>query len=178
MKLSKQLFVVISFLAMIGIYSCSTKLYLSGDKERVELNNILIIKNPNSYKMGLGKCPKYEYVDRYVRDTIPAKRPIADLLSKELLKYGIESKIIETIPEDYNSKTQTIISYKDYWTNDFKNYMHILVMTIKTNSKEFKIISEGNTKGFHNYPNPEKQIPIMIKKIIESQEITVHNTPL
>lgn len=93
--------------------------------------------------------------------------PIDSLICASFRERNIECSILEEdeiIPLDAPQ-----IVYKDYWTWDFTDYMHILRMNVyKSNGSELmEVISQGNTSGMHSYPKPKKQVPKMVDLIIE-----------
>jgi hypothetical protein len=91
------------------------------------------------------------------------------IIKKELEKYGIASVIGKEgdEPKDFD----LIVEYKDKWRWDFKEILDELeIKFISSNGKE--IISKSNfsiykNKELHNFPSPEKEVPKMIKELLE-----------
>ena len=92
------------------------------------------------------------------------------VLKNELEKYGIVSVIGTegTVPEDVD----IIVKYSDVWRWDFKKILEQLEINL-INAKSNKVIGEATynigSKEFHNFPTPEKEVPKMIKKLMEGK---------
>lgn len=95
----------------------------------------------------------------------------ASIIKQELEKHGIQSMIGEKgdMPEGFD----LIIEYYDVWRWDFKNILEHLDI--------FFIAPEGNlllakstfrmytNKELHNFPSPEKEVPRMIRELLNSE---------
>ena len=70
------------------------------------------------------------------------------------------------------AKDKYFITYADYWTWDFKDYMHLLKVRVLDENKNVIVIgvSEGNTAGMHDAPMPQKQVPVILDLIMKGKE--------
>ena len=135
----------------------------SGD---LSITLINVLQNESSLVIPMGVYPSYDEIDDYVKDARPAFLAIESLISTELNKYGISTTIVNNEASINNS---FYIKYQDYWAWDFKRYMPVLKISMfDTLKKELiTVISEGNTMGMHDYPNPKKQIPVLINLMMK-----------
>lgn len=148
-------------------WSCSSKIYLprSNPYRLNQFDEIIILKNDYSYIIPFHKYPGYNEIRYMVKDTVPAIEPVFSLIKKELRSLGYTCTIYNSLPEiDHKA---IYISYQDYWEWDFKRYMHLMVMNVFNPNDEliFRVVSYSNHKGFHNFPTPTKQIPLMIEEL-------------
>ena len=100
-----------------------------------------------------------------VRDTVPAIEPSSSIIEKELPQHGYSCTIRSSSPDPDNSAIY--LSYQDYWERDLKKYMHLMVISVFNSQDKliYKVVSHSNPKGFHNYPTPAKQLPLMIDEL-------------
>ena len=90
------------------------------------------------------------------------------VIKKEVEKYGVKAEIVKKgdVLDDFDF----LIEYHDTWRWDFKKLLDRLeILFISPNGtvlgkSEFNIYKN---KEFHNYPNPEKEVPKMIKQLFE-----------
>ena len=91
------------------------------------------------------------------------------IIKKELEKYGIAAAIGKEgdEPKDFD----LIVEYTDKWRWDFKKILDELeIKFISANGEE--MISKSNftiykNKELHNFPSPEKEVPKMIKELLQ-----------
>jgi len=157
------------FVVILTIFcSCSTKQYLlkSTDQDLSQIKRILIVNNDFSNIIPVGIYPSYENIDDFVTKKDSAISDIPELVCVELLKRQINCEIAYEHSE-INNETY-YIEYQDYWAWDFKKYMHVLKMKLYKNGIEIKTVaSQGNGAGMHDYPTPEKQIPLLIDLLLK-----------
>jgi len=90
------------------------------------------------------------------------------VIKKELEKYGIVAEIGKAgdIPEDID----LIVLYNDIWRWDLKKILDRLdIVFISPNDKREIAKSTYNihkNKEFHNFPSPKKEVPKMIKELL------------
>ena len=153
---------------MILFNSCGTKQILNRFtyKDLSKIKRIFVVKNDSSNIIPLGVYPKYQVIDGYVVKKELAKDNISGIICYELRnrKIGCE-RINNRVLTDDN---EFYIEYQDYWAWDFKKYMHVLIIRLYKSGVEIRnVVSQGNTSGMHNYPNPEKQIPSLIDLLLK-----------
>ena len=160
--------ILLSVVLLTIFCSCSTKQYLlkSTDQDLSQIKRILIVNNDFSNIIPAGIYPSYENIDDFVKKKDTAISDISDLICTELVKRQISCDIaykqLEIDNETYH------IEYQDYWTWDFKKYMHVLIIRLYKNGIEIKsVASQGNGAGLHDYPIPEKQIPLLIDLLLK-----------
>ncbi len=153
---------------ILSLSGCNTKLIVTNQNiEQEQLpDKIYVIPNDSSRFIPASIYPNHKVVDNYVAKSITALYPIDSLLCATFEARNIKCSITgkdEAIPLDAPQ-----IVYKDYWTWDFSDYMHILKIKVyKSNGTELmEVVSQGNTSGMHNYPQPKKQVPKMVDLII------------
>lgn len=115
--------------------------------------------------------PFGQYVPR--PDEPPVKKEvignIAEVIKQELGKYGIFAEI----GNENNLLTDhdLIVVYKDTWRWDFKKILDNLeisfVLPETGQSIAVSKYSIYHNKEFHNFPTPEKEVPKMIKQLLE-----------
>jgi hypothetical protein len=93
-----------------------------------------------------------------------------EIIKKELEKYNVISIIGNQgeVPQNID----VIVIYNDVWRWDFKNVLDQLEIDF-INPKTNQIICEATykigDKEMHDFPTSEKEVPKMIKKIMESK---------
>ncbi len=159
-----SIFIVTSIL----FWSCSTKQYLisTNQQDLTQIQKISVVKNDISFVIPVGIYPNYKNIDDFVIKKVPAISDIETLICSELKKRNINCEIVnETLS---NNDETYYIKYQDYWAWDFKKYMHVLKISILKNGSVVRsVVSQGNTAGMHDYPNPEKQVPLLIELILK-----------
>lgn len=152
--------------------SCKTSVFVANSKiDRISPDKeFLIIHNPRSNMFPAGIYPNYKQIDAFVYTSKPSVQRIDSLIYNELVKSHVSCRIID---EEFMLNTQAksneyVIRYQDYWSWDFKPFMHILIISIYDSSKNklSDYVSQGNTGGMHNFPTPEKQVPELITLIL------------
>ncbi len=120
------------------------------------------------------KFGRFQY-GRYVLpiDNEPEKTKVIGntdtIIKQELEKYGISAIIGKKGDEPTNF--DLIVEYKDKWRWDFKKILDELeILFISPNGDE--ILAKSNfsiykNKELHNFPTPEKEVPKMIKQLLE-----------
>jgi hypothetical protein len=91
-----------------------------------------------------------------------------EVIRKELEKYGISAEIIRegAVPDDFD----LLVEYYDTWRWDLKNILDKLEIVFISPKGEVIATSTYNiykNKEFHNFPLPEKEVPKMIKELLE-----------
>ena len=91
-----------------------------------------------------------------------------EVIKKELEKYGISAEIVKKgeVPDEFD----LLIEYYDTWRWDFKKVLDKLEIVFISPKGEIIAKSEYNiykNKELHNFPNPEKEVPKMIKELLE-----------
>lgn len=157
-------------LAFAGtLASCSTRLLVTNDQiDRQPIpQRIMVIPNDSSRFFPAAMYPSYQTIDNHVTKVVEAFYPIDSLICVEFRARGIDCSIAKENEPIALDAPQ--ITYKDYWTWDFTDYMHLLKMNVykSDGSPLMEIISQGNTAGMHSYPKPKKQVPKMVDEIIE-----------
>lgn len=153
---------------MILFNSCGTKQILNrfAYKDLSQIKRIFVIKNDSSNIIPLGVVPKYQVIDGYVIKKEPAKDNISGIICYELRNRKISCERIND--KVLIGDNDFHIEYQDYWTWDFKEYMHVLIIRLYQSDVEIRnVVSQGNISGMHNYPNPEKQIPTLIDLLLK-----------
>ena len=91
------------------------------------------------------------------------------IIKQELEKYGIHSIIGKKgdTPEDFD----LIVEYNDTWRWDFKKILDRLEI-IFISPKGDSILAKSTyniykNKELHNFPTPEKEVPKMIKELLD-----------
>lgn len=158
---------------LLFLSSCKTSVFVANSKVDIILpdREFLIIHNTKSNIFPAGIYPNYKQIDEFVFTTKLSIQKIDSLIFKEFDKRSIRCKIID---ENYLLNAQIdpneyILRYQDYWSWDFKPFMHILIISIfsPTDNKLSDYVSQGNTSGMHNFPLPEKQVPELIALILK-----------
>ena len=90
------------------------------------------------------------------------------VIKQELEKYGIEAVIIKKgeVTEDFD----LLVEYYDTWRWDLKKILDKLEIVFISPKGEVIAKSTYNiywNKEFHNFPSPEKEVPKMIKELLE-----------
>ena len=90
------------------------------------------------------------------------------VIQQELEKYGIRSVIgkKEDVPEDFD----LIVQYSDTWRWDFKKILDRLEIAFVSPDGE-NVLAKSTfniykNKELHNFPTPEKEVPKMIKQLL------------
>lgn len=147
--------------------SCSTKHYLvkNTKNEKIKVEQISIVNNNISKVIPTGVFPKYQDIEYSVISQRINYHNIDSLIYNELIRNNIKCKISNTQSIKSNSY---YIKCQDYWAWDFKQYMPVLRIDIYNSNHNlvFSVVSEGNTAGLHDFPNPENQIPDLIKLLL------------
>ena len=153
---------------MILFSSCGTKQILNRFtyNDLSKMKRILVVKNDSSNIIPPGAYPKYQVIDHYVTKKEPAKGNIAGRICYELRNRKISCNRISD--KALIGDNEFYIEYQDYWIWDMKKYMHVLIIRLYKSGVEIRnVVSQGNTSGLHNYPNPEKQIPSLIDLLLK-----------
>jgi hypothetical protein len=150
--------------------SCSTKLFVVNSKNiKVDrTKEFFIIQNPQSNIFAVGIYPSYKTIDQFVMNSRPSIQRIDSLILKELVKNNIRCKIVNEVSRSTNENV-FYLRYQDYWSWDFKTYMHLLTISLLDNYGQelSEFVSQGNTAGMHDYPMPSKQVPRLVELILK-----------
>ena len=131
---------------------------------------IVSVENSQYIKFRFGLITPHGYI---VLPDKPAKEHkiignTDNVIKKELEKYGIIAEIGKKgdIPEDID----LIVLYNDIWRWDFKKILDRLdIIFISPNDNKEIAKSTYNifkNKELHNFPTPEKEVPKMIKELL------------
>ncbi|MFN8346886.1 MAG: hypothetical protein U0X91_17930 [Spirosomataceae bacterium] len=132
---------------------------------------IISAENSQYIKFRFGIITPLTYI--VLPDKPPIKHKIigeTDLIIKqEVEKYGISAEIgnKESIPQDID----LIILYNDTWRWDFKKILDRLDIVFISPENKMQIAKSSFTiyqnKEFHNFPTPQKEVPKMIKELLD-----------
>ena len=158
---------------MLTFYACSTKQYVTtSSAKRIDKSvDFVIIKNDFSLIIPAGRYPAHTIIQNFVVRSQPAISRIDSLIYFELKGKGFNAIIIAG-QELQQKPGVNYIKYQDYWAWDFKKYMHVLKIFLYEGESKAAImeaVSQGNKMGMHDYPNPKKQVPILVEKILNYQ---------
>ncbi|MCK9399978.1 MAG: hypothetical protein M0Q51_08320 [Bacteroidales bacterium] len=163
------------FTWLIGLLifsSCKTSVFVANSTidRIIPDKEFLIIHNSKSNIFPAGIYPNYKQIDQFVFTSKPSIQRIDSLIYNELVKFHISCEITneQNLLNAHPNTNEYIIKYQDYWSWDFKPFMHILIISIydTSNNKLSEYVSQGNTAGLHNFPTPAKQVPELIALIL------------
>ena len=91
-----------------------------------------------------------------------------NVIKQELEKYGIHAEIVKKgeVTEEFD----LVVEYYDTWRWDFKKILDKLEIVFISPKGEVLAKSTYNiykNKELHNFPSPEKEVPKMIKELLE-----------
>lgn len=132
---------------------------------------IVSVENSNYIKFRFGVITPIAYIQLPDRSSVKHKViGNTDLVIKqELEKYGIKADIgkRDDIP---SADIDFIVLYNDTWRWDFKKILdklEIVFISASDNTEIARsIFNIHENKEIHNFPNPEKEVPKMIKKLL------------
>lgn len=90
------------------------------------------------------------------------------IIKNEIEKYGIKAEIVKK--GDILGDFDFLIEYHDTWRWDFKKVLDKLEILFISPSGKIIAKSEFNIykdKEMHNFPTPKKEVPKMIKELLE-----------
>lgn len=90
------------------------------------------------------------------------------VIKNEVEKYGIKAEIVKK--DDKLEDFDFLIEYHDTWRWDFKKILDKLEIVLISPNGAVISKSEFNiykNKELHNFPTPEKEVPKMIKELLE-----------
>jgi len=169
-------FIFFQSIFVLLLISCSGTIYTikKSNQEKIKYSNAYIISAENSQfiKFKFGVVTPYSYI---VLPDDPAVKSVVigntdSIIKNELEKYGIKTLIGKKgdIPE----KVDLIVLYYDTWRWDFKKILDKLdIIFISPNENQEIARSTFNiakNKEFHNFPTPEKEVPKMIKELLNN----------
>lgn len=132
---------------------------------------IISAENSQYIKFKLGIITPFAYI-------IPADGPSQEhenigntdlVIKQELEKYGMNAIIGKEgeVPDDID----LIVLYQDVWRWDFKKILDRLDIIFISPIDQKEIAKSTYTihqsKEFHNFPKPEKEVPKMIKELMK-----------
>lgn len=162
----KPIFFTIAFCSIICL-SCSTKIYLNETPRNPtsQYDSLVILRNPVSAVIPVARYPKYKDVKYHVKGVMHAIERIDSMLYVGLIENNIPCIMQDSI-EVFDKNTLYLV-YQDYWAWDLKKYMHVLWIGVYDYEENqlFEVASEGNTAGIHDFPTPQKQVPLMVQKL-------------
>lgn len=164
---------VIFIFASFLFYSCAGTIYTlkisNIDTDKCKKAYIVARENSQYINFKFGIITPYAYI--VIPDNNPSKTKVignTDLVIKqELEKYGF---VVEIGKRGDNPKDiDLIIEYSDTWRWDFKKILDNLEITFF--SPNGNIIGKSTytiykNKELHNFPTPEKEVPKMIKELL------------
>lgn len=168
---------IISAIVLVNIFllcSCAGTIQTVRQKQQPisDVKKALIISSENSQyiKFKFGIITPGAYI--ILPDDPPQKHEKIGntdmVIKRELEKYGIQAEIgkMGDIPEDID----LIVLYYDTWRWDLKKILDRLdIVLISPNNQQQIAKSTYNinkNKEFHNFPTPEKEVPKMIKELL------------
>jgi hypothetical protein len=137
-----------------------------------EFKKAYIISSENSQyiKFKFGTIMPYGYIPP-IDDAAEKNEIIGNtdtIIKQELEKYGIQSIIGKKgdSPEDFD----LIVEYSDTWRWDFKKILDKLEINF-ISPKGDSLLAKSTyniykNKEMHNFPTPEKEVPKMIKELL------------
>lgn len=164
-----RLNILVLLILLLILSSCSTKQFLihSSTQDINHNGNIFVLSNDSSFIIPVAVYPTFHVIDNFVINAKPAIYKIDSLICTEVAKQNIKCTIVNDLADI--EKGAYYIRYQDYWAWDFKKYMHVLKISLNKSDKEVKcVVSQGNTAGMHDYPNPKKQVPLLIEMILKN----------
>lgn len=167
---------VISIFIIVLFSSCAGTIRTVKQTSKEEISQykrayIVSADNSNYIKFKFGVITPYAYI---VLPDNPAQthKVIGNtdiVIKQELEKYGIQAEIgkKDDAPEGFDF----IVLYQDTWRWDFKKILDKLeiVFISPTDSKELarSVYNISQNKEIHNFPSPQKEVPKMIKQLLE-----------
>lgn len=153
-----------------SICSCKTQLIVMNyENTKIDTSKeFLVLHNDNSIILKNATYPPYWNIDQFVKKSEKSEIRIDSLIYREFIKRKLKCSIIY----DKNmlmKEDMYLIKYQDYWTWDFKRYMHMLIIYVNDFNKyeKIKCISQGNMLGLHQYPMPVTQVPALINELFK-----------
>ncbi len=162
------------FSILIGLCSCAGTINTTKspnyNEHKYTKAYILSAENSQYIKFKFGVITPYAYI--VLPDDPASQHEVIgntdSIIKKELEKYGIIAEIGKKgdRPEDFD----LIVEYQDTWRWDFKKILDKLeIVFITPDGKE--VIGESTyniykNKELHNFPTPEKEVPKMIKELL------------
>ena len=175
-KMTKKGRTLLLAIMCIFLYSCAgTIKTVSYTNAKTNYKKAYIISSENSefIKFKFGTLTYGAYIppqdDPAVESEIIGNTDL--VIKDELLKYGIDAKIGKKgeVPDDFD----LIVQYSDTWRWDFKKILDKLeIVFISSDGKTMIAKSTYNiyqNKELHNFPTPEKEVPKMIRELINQQ---------
>lgn len=162
------------YVLLIGLFSCAGTINTIRKTESKSINNarayVISAENSQYIKFKFGVITPFAYI---VLPDDPAQKHKAigntDItIKQELERNGIYAEIgkKDDIPEGFDF----IVMYNDTWRWDFKKVLDKLeIVFISGDGKEELARSVYNihpNKEYHNFPTPEKEVPKMIKELL------------
>jgi hypothetical protein len=164
---------IIPLLLLVALFSScrTTQLVKSHSSTRPDLKSeFVIVSNDTSMIIPVGVYPDQKDIEKFVFRMQPAIQPVDSLILGELIKKGYNARIVSK--GTGFKQGSNYIAYQDYWAWDFKKYMHVLKIFFyspENGKKILEVVSQGNKMGLHDYPNPKKQVPVLIDKILKAE---------
>lgn len=175
-KITKEVFLLKLpiYVLLIGLFSCAGTINTVRNGDPKTINNarayIISAENSQYIKFKFGVITPFAYI---VLPDDPAQehKVIGNtdiVIKQELEKNGIYAKVgkKDDIPEGFDF----IVMYNDTWRWDFKKVLDKLeIVFISGDGKEELARSTYNiypNKEYHNFPTPEKEVPKMIKEML------------
>ncbi|MCE7040264.1 hypothetical protein [Dyadobacter sp. CY312] len=158
-------------LSVAFFYSCrTTQLVKSHSSTRPDLKSeFVIVSNDTSMIIPVGVYPDQKDIEKFVVRKQPSIQRIDSLIFTELINKGHTARIVGKKTEF--EQGANYVTYQDYWAWDFKKYMHVLKIFFyspESGEKILEVVSQGNKMGMHDYPNPRKQVPVLIEKALKA----------
>jgi hypothetical protein len=166
--------IILQFIIILLLNSCSGTIYTvqKSNEKNIKYSSAYIISAENSQyiKFKFGVVTPYGYFvlpdDPSVKTAVIGNTDT--IIKKELEKYGINTRIGEK--GDFPEGIDLIVLYYDTWRWDFKKILDKLdIVFISPNENKELARSTFNiykNKEFHNFPTPEKEVPKMIKELL------------
>lgn len=169
----KKNHILLLFLIAVSFSGCAgTIKTVKYTQKQTEHRKAIIISAENSqyiqFKPGI-IVPATGYI--VLPDDLAKKHEVIgntdEVIKRELEKYGIYAEIVKEgkVLDDFD----LLVEYYDTWRWDFKKILDRLEIVFVSPHSEVIAKSTYNihkNKEIHNFPNPEKEVPKMIKELL------------
>tara|TARA_R110001632_G_scaffold3751_6_gene16510 strand:- start:292 stop:819 length:528 start_codon:yes stop_codon:yes gene_type:complete len=169
---------ILLIISVIGtLYSCkgtiNTTKYSTNNLSNFKRAYIVSSENSEYIKFKFGEFTYGGYIalEDDPEEKINVIGNTDTIIKRELEKHGIYAVI--GIKGDVPENFDLIVKYKDKWRWDFKNILDELeIFFISPDGNKVLASSIFNiykNKEIHNFPSPEKEVPKMIKELLDKK---------
>lgn len=168
--MKKEIYLLLSLFLCSCAGTIQTTQYRDQEQPKFRKAYIVSAENSQYIKFKFGRLGPYGYLPP-VDDPAEKNEIIGNtdtIIKQELEKYGIRSVIgkKKDRPEDFD----LIVAYSDTWRWDFKKILDKLEIAFISPEGDSIARSTYNiykNKEMHNFPTPEKEVPKMIKELLQ-----------